>query len=64
MLDPGRQRRLSPTPAGEPDGYPDLVCQFADQDGIWSRGEWIATLTGNLKDGTPSETTDSTKITQ
>lgn len=39
-------------PMGVPDGYPDLVCQFADDPDLWVPGEDTATLTGNLLDGT------------
>ena len=47
------------SPEGDPDGYPDLVCQFVDDPNLWSPDDGTATLTGNLLDGTPIEGTDS-----
>jgi hypothetical protein len=35
-------------PEGTPDGYVDLVCQFADDAGAWASGENEAELTGAL----------------
>ena len=55
---------FSNTMNGEPDGYPDLVCQFLDEDGVWNQGESIATVRGKLSDGAPFVGTDSIKITQ
>jgi len=55
---------FSNTMNGEPDGYPDLVCQFVDEDGVWSQGESAATVRGNLSSGAPFMGTDSVKITQ
>jgi len=55
---------FSNTMNGEPDGYPDLVCQFVDQDGVWKQGESIATVRGKLSGGAPFMGTDSIKITQ
>ena len=36
------------TPEGTPDGYDDLVCQFVDEDGVWTAGSAYVTVTGNL----------------
>jgi len=44
---------------GGPDGQPDLVCQFVDEDSAWTAGDDMATLIGTLLDGTPFEGTDS-----
>jgi hypothetical protein len=41
------------------DGYLDLVCQFMDDPGLWSPGDGVAILVGNLIDGTPIEGSDS-----
>jgi hypothetical protein len=49
-------------PYGEPDGYEDLVCQFVDDAEGWTPGDAVATLTGNLFDGTAFEGTDSINI--
>jgi hypothetical protein len=35
-------------PEGGPDGYPDLVCQFVDDDTFVAVGDDTATVTGNL----------------
>jgi parallel beta-helix repeat protein len=56
--------KFSNTMNGEPDGYPDLVCQFVDEDGVWNQGESIATVRGELSNGAPFMGTDSVKITQ
>lgn len=40
-------------PEGYPDGYVDLVVQIEDGDGVWGSGTSLATLTGEMKDGTP-----------
>ncbi|MGE5293551.1 MAG: hypothetical protein ACM3VT_01855 [Solirubrobacterales bacterium] len=53
------------TPQGAPDGYPDLVCQFADVDGSVFQGQDTATLTGNLYaqfGGTPIQGSDTIKL--
>jgi len=55
---------FSNTMQGEPDGYPDLVCQFVDEDSVWNQGESIAAVRGNLSDGAPFMGRDSIKITQ
>ncbi len=49
-------------PDGEPDGYPDLVCQFEDDASNWEEGEAGATLTGRLTNGAPFKGTDSINI--
>jgi len=41
------------------DSIPDLVVQIQDADGAFASGETMATLTGNLFDGTPFEGEDS-----
>ena len=46
-------------PEGAPDGYLDLVCQFVDDPDLWLPGDSMATLTGNLIDGTPIKGTDT-----
>jgi hypothetical protein len=46
------------TPAGMPDGYTDLVCQFADDLALWSPDDGTATLTGMLLDTSWFEGTD------
>jgi hypothetical protein len=35
-------------PEGAPDGYLDMVCQFADDPTLWVPGDGTAMLTGNL----------------
>jgi hypothetical protein len=40
------------------DGFDDLVVQIEDQDGAFSEGTTIATITGNLYDGTAFEGCD------
>jgi hypothetical protein len=52
------------TPEGAPDGWPDLVCQFVDDPTTWVVGDSIATLTGQLLDGTPFVGTDTIKVVQ
>lgn len=49
-------------PAGVPDGYNDLVCQFVDDPELWVPGDDIATLTGNLEDGTPIAGSDEITV--
>ena len=46
-------------PVGAPDGYPDLVCHFEDDLGLWSPDDGEATLTGELDDGRSIEGTDA-----
>jgi hypothetical protein len=46
------------------DGYPDLVVKFADVDGVFAKGSGFATITGNLKDGTPFMGTGDICVTQ
>jgi len=46
------------------DGLNDLVIQIQDQDGVFTSGDTMATLTGQLFDSTPIEGTDSICITQ
>ncbi|MCI0526984.1 MAG: hypothetical protein L0Y56_05950, partial [Nitrospira sp.] len=49
-------------PEGAPDGYLDLVCQFADDPNMWQSDDGTAKLTGNLIPafgGTPFEGADS-----
>jgi len=41
------------------DGYTDLVCHFADEPENWEPGEDIATVTGELNDGTAFSGQDS-----
>ena len=41
------------------DGIVDLVVQVEDIDGTFQEGDTIATLTGELFDGTPIQGTDS-----
>jgi len=41
------------------DGYDDLVVQIEDTDQVFETGDGVATLTGNLYEGTPIEGTDS-----
>lgn len=45
---------FSNTPAGEPDGFLDLVCHFVDEDGVFSEGSSYGTVTGfiELENGT------------
>jgi Tol biopolymer transport system component len=45
-------------PKGEPDGFPDLVCHFADDTDLWTSGNGTATLTGTLTDCTSFEGAD------
>ena len=45
-------------PEGAPDGYPDLVCHFLDNEGQWEPGESTATVTGQLYDGRSMEGMD------
>jgi hypothetical protein len=40
------------SPEGAPDGMPDLVCQFVDDNASWSPYNGTATVTGELLDGT------------
>jgi hypothetical protein len=40
------------------DDFDDLIVQIEDQDGVFSEGSSIATVTGNLFDGTPFQGTD------
>jgi hypothetical protein len=35
------------------DGHEDLLVKFVDEDGVFTPGDYVATLTGNLMDGTP-----------
>lgn len=53
---------FSEGPEGAPDGYPDLVCQFVDNPDLWAPGDSMATVTGNLLDGTPFEGSDEITI--
>jgi hypothetical protein len=46
------------------DGFDDLVVKIEDGDGVWDAGETLATVTGNLWDGTPIEGEDYVCITQ
>lgn len=46
-------------PAGAPDGYDDLVCQFVDDPSVWSPGDGIASLIGALYDETAIEGSDA-----
>jgi len=46
------------SPEGSPDGYVDLVCHFEYDRAMWAIGQSVATLTGELLDGTPIEGTD------
>jgi hypothetical protein len=46
------------SPEGAPDGYPDLVCHFVDEQVQWEPGESTATVTGFLNDGRSVEGTD------
>ena len=49
------------------DGHIDLVVKIEDQDGVFTQGSGIATLTGNLLPafgGTAIEGTDTICITQ
>jgi len=46
------------SPEGAPDGYPDLVCHFIDDEAQWEPGESTATVTGQLNDGRSMEGTD------
>jgi Leucine-rich repeat (LRR) protein len=41
------------------DGYADLVAQIEDMDGIFAEGDSMATLSGQLNDGTPFDGVDS-----
>lgn len=41
------------------DDFIDLIVQIEDFDGVFSEGDTIATITGNLFDGTPIQGTDS-----
>ena len=59
MIRPGGASGDFTTPEGTPDGFPDLVCQFADDPEQWSPGDDIATLTGALFDGTLIEGSDT-----
>lgn len=45
-------------PEGAPDGYPDLVCHFVDDENRWEPGERTATVTGQLNDGRSMEGMD------
>ncbi len=49
-------------PDGEPDGYPDLVCQFENDMSVWTAEQTEAVAIGNLKDGTLFDGFDSIKI--
>ena len=42
-----------------PDGYLDLVCKFVDNSEDWVVGDGIASVAGELFDGTPIEGSDS-----
>ena len=46
------------------DGFMDLIVQIEDQDGVFQVGTTVATLTGELFDGTPIKGTDTVCITQ
>lgn len=47
---------------GNADGYQDLIVQIEDTDMIFSTGDTVATLTGNLYDGRSFEGSDSVCI--
>jgi hypothetical protein len=49
-------------PEGAPDGYPDLVCQFVDEDYVLLQGDGTAAVTGELYDGTPIQGSDTIKL--
>lgn len=57
---------FSTFPEGVPDGYPDLVCKFVDEDGIWDAGTGEGTVTGELFNGPPFSFsgTDTVCVTQ
>lgn len=44
------------------DGFLDAVCHFEDDAGQWTGGESVATLTGQLFDGTPFSGADSIRL--
>ena len=46
------------------DGFMDLIVQIQDQDGVFQAGTTVATLTGELVDGTLIQGTDIVCITQ
>ena len=50
---------LAHTQDSNGDGFLDLVVQIADGEGIFAAGQSVATLTGNLVDGTELEGTDT-----
>lgn len=60
----GKDRPLTHVEDVNGDGFPDLVVQFEDVDGIFTQGDGTATVTGQLTDGTPFEGSDSICITQ
>ena len=46
-------------PAGAPDGYEDLICQFVDDPSVWSPDNGFASLTGALYDETAIQGSDT-----
>ncbi len=55
----GKKRPLCSITYSDEDIYQDMVCHFEDDASNWEVGNGVATLTGNLFDGTPFEGSDS-----
>jgi hypothetical protein len=58
----GRNHALAHYEDMNADGFVDLLVQIADADVVFATGETVATLTGNLLDGTPIVGSDAIRI--
>lgn len=55
----GENRPMCSMDSSNDDAYPDLVCQFEDDPGMWVAGNGEASLSGALFDGTAISGSDS-----